>query len=296
MTVGRSATTHGSFGELLQGYTIGADGGYSHFLYTLPVAELSSTVTIHRTGSGSLTSTPADRCKTRAAFRSLCRKYGVAADGIRLDIVSDIPLARGCASSTADILSACRAFFQYLAPEVPADVVTKEILVTLGEIEFSDYLLYPGIASCHQREQQLVEAYPTDLQFSIVGVDEGTEVATDAFHRSNPERLEKVPAYRRLFDEMHEALVANDPFWVGELATAGAVLHNDVLPKQSLDVLIDVCAESGGLGICVAHSGSMAGILFSGHQSDPGRRISRASAMLRRSGYRPRRFTVLDGE
>ena len=42
-----------------------------------------------------------------------------------------------------------------------------------------------------------------------------------------------------------------------------ATIHQRILPKPELPLLLEISAESGGTGVNVAHSGTVVGLMFS---------------------------------
>lgn len=159
-------------------------------------------------------------------------------------------------------------------------------------LEYGDYLLHPGIAACAQRSQTLIRKYHTDLRWSIVGVDEGGRVDTEAFHRELPEDPGKARVYERLFGELDAALLANDGRTAAEIATHSSELHNDRLPKEIPGPPHDGQGGMGALGVCVAHSGTLAGLIFSKHQTDHDLRVAGSRRALRSLGYDSSLYTL----
>jgi L-threonine kinase len=239
-----------------------------------------------------LTISPADRTKALAAFEMLSAELGLSSVGLAIDITSNIPVAKGHASSTADILAVALLCIQDAYPATPPPVAHALALSVARRLEYGDYLLHPGIASCAQRSQTLIAKYHTDLRWSIVGVDEGGWVRTEEFHREIPEDPGKARVYAQLFGELDAALLTNDGEAAADIATRSAELHNDRLPKKSLEDLMAVKNESGALGICVAHSGTLAGLIFSKHQTDHDFRVAESRRVLRSLGYDSGLYTL----
>ncbi|MGW3145492.1 MULTISPECIES: GHMP family kinase ATP-binding protein [Streptomyces] len=288
------STVHGTFGEILQGYTLGADG-FDHFLFTAPVDELRSEARLRRTGVSStqaLTISPADRTKALSAYEKMSRELGCPTGGVAIEIVSNIPVAKGYASSTADILAAALLCIRETYPDTPEQIAHALALSVSRRLEYGDYLLHPGIAACAQRRQELIAKYHTDLRWTIVGLDEGGLVRTEEFHRECPEDAGKARVYEQLFNELDAALRVNDGAAAAEVATRSAELHNDRLPKKTLNTLKEMGRDLGALGICVAHSGTLAGLIFSRHQTDHDRRVAACHAALRSRDFESSTFTL----
>ncbi|MEU8588219.1 hypothetical protein AB0C59_14660 [Streptomyces sp. NPDC048664] len=289
-----ASTIHGTFGEILQGYTLGADG-FEHFLFTAPVEELRSEARTRRTGATSaqaLSVSPGNRTKALSAYAKMSRDLGLPTDGVTIEITSNIPVAKGYASSTADILAAALLCVRETHPETPEPVAHALALSVARRLEYGDYLLHPGIAACAQRRHELIAAYDTDLRWTIVGVDEGGLVRTEEFHRECPEDAGKARVYEELFGELDAALRANDGLAAARVATRSAELHDDRLPKKTLGTLREVGEDLGALGVCVAHSGTLAGLVFSRHQADHDLRVAQCHAALRSQDLESSTFTL----
>lgn len=288
-----SSRIHGTFGEILQGYVL-SPRGYEHFLYTAPVEELFSYARVspvqHSRQSASIT--PSGRELALAAFTRMACELGASPAGHAIEIISNIPVARGHASSTSDILASAEACLHHFYPDTPAPVARALILSVARELERGDYLLHPGVTSCCQLSHRLITEYKTDLRWTIVGVDEGGTVETEKFHQQTTEIPAKADIYQRLFAELDQALRSGHYARCAEIATKSAELHDDVLPKGSLVDLTKTQAETGALGICVAHSGTLAGLIFSRHQSEFRERILECRKILASLRYQSSIYTL----
>src|SRR6476660_171848 len=94
---------NGTFGELVQG-TIGE----SPFLITLPIPGLRSEAIFIPDPTASEIKAVDSKVKAMKAGKSLFQQFGLKGGGL-LDIRSNIPIGKGMASSSADIVAALKA-------------------------------------------------------------------------------------------------------------------------------------------------------------------------------------------
>jgi uncharacterized protein involved in propanediol utilization len=69
-------------------------------------------------------------------------------------------------------------------------------------------------------------------------------------------------AFAMLRDALRSAVAAGDKAGVGSVATASARINQRFLPNPVLGFLLDLCRTCGGCGVQVAHSGTVAGVIF----------------------------------
>lgn len=149
-----SATMHGTFGELFQGYQQQPDGGFEHFLFTLPVIELHATSTVSLIpGRRDHRVRPRDRTRALAAAAELAKALELRDTQISVAIDSNIPVGKGCASSTADIMASIAALIDATYPDLSDAIVHALGTLVARNLEWGDYVFSEKIALCLQRTQ-----------------------------------------------------------------------------------------------------------------------------------------------
>lgn len=282
----------GTFGELAQGYRLGDDGHLDHFLFTLPVRELSSTAQ-SRSPSGGFRTWLGP--KARRALHEVSAHLGiVVAPEDEIQLSSNIPVGKGCGSSTADIVAIASSALRTFAPGLGLAESKAIVEDVVRKIEFGDYLMHSGISACDQQRFELLRAFDTDLRWRIVGVDEGGVVDTAKFHRDEAVSMDKAQIYEELVSDLYLALESGSSHAVGALATRSALLHQDTLPKRSLEPLLEIGEQTGAHGICIAHSGTVLGLIYSEHEHDS-RHLAQALELVgRRLETEPRLLSLLE--
>lgn len=249
----------GTFGELLQG---ALPEPASDFLVTLPITRWSAATFVPGPEPGVRCVSAGKRKAWRLAEMMLSR-YGMPGGGL-LRIDSELPEGKGMASSSADLVATARA----VAAAIGITVTPACIEDLLREIEPTDGVMYTGVVAFHHRQVQLRAWLGTLPPLTIVGLDEGGTVDTIAFNGlPKPFTARDKVEYRYLLDQLATAVATGDLVTVGRVATRSAVLNQKLRHKRTLRKLIRACRRIGGLGVVVAHSGTVIGILLA--DSDP---------------------------
>jgi L-threonine kinase len=103
----------------------------------------------------------------------------------------------------------------------------------------------------------------------VVGVDEGGQVDTLDFNAVHPPFSRSARAeYAVLLDRLATALATGDLATLGAVATRSAELNQDRCHKRHLSAMTRICHDTGGLGVVVAHSGTVVGIAFAAADPD----------------------------
>ncbi len=263
-----SATAFGTFGELLQGML--PDG--TDFLVTLPIARWSTAHFLFDPDAAAVHARPADRSKSRRLAEMMLERYRIPGGGV-LRLYGELPVGKGLASSSADLVATARAVGRALGvhPE-PA-----EIEDLLRPIEPSDGVMYPGVVVFHHREVRLRVRLGQLPPLTVVSIDEGGEVETVGFNRrpKNYSVQDKL-TYERLLTELSAAIRQGDAAAIGQVATRSAWMNQRLCPKRTLEQMLAVCEAVDGLGVVAAHSGTVLGLLLSNTASDHHGRLEKA--------------------
>lgn len=245
---------HGTFGELLQGVLPGG----REFLVTLPITLATVAEFWPDWTSDELLVRPAHKWKARMLAQRALARLDYRCGGT-LQLTSAIPEGKGLASSSADMVASARAIGEAFGHRH----TEAEIESMIRGIEPSDGVMYPEIVSFYHCEVRLRERLGQLPPLTIVAHDLGGIVDTVQFHRqpktfTSADRQE----YRRLLDELGEAVRTADLATVGRVSTRSAELNLRFLPRGDFDRLAGICRDVGGLGLIQAHSGTCLGILL----------------------------------
>ncbi|MBM7867216.1 GHMP kinase [Heliobacterium gestii] len=244
-------------GELAQGL-IG--GRFLHL--TCPIDAWVTASAYLTPGSGRIDGL-ADRPKAARAVNALLDLWSMAGCfDIRFHMDNPLPSGKGMATSTADICAAVYAVARALGRELtPAQMGPIAVAV-----EPSDGLFYPGIAVFDHRSGtwgKTVGMAPVP-PLHILAFDLGGEVDTIEFN-NRVDLLEanrqKEAAVRQAFAMITRGLRCGDPRRIGEGATLSARANQGILPKEALEEIISGVRAFGAVGVNVAHSGTVLGVI-----------------------------------
>lgn len=260
-------TAFGTFGELLQGCLPGEPD--QDFLVTLPIARWS-VATFHPDRRRQLEIFPRHKRKSLLFARMLLDSIGADVGGLVV-VDSNLPEGKGMASSSADMVAVARAVASSLAVDVPIHQVES----LLARIEPTDGVLYPGIVSYHHRSVRLRELLGSVSPLTVVALDEGGQIDTLVFNAERqPVPVVQQLEYAVLLDRLTAALATHNLLEIGAVATRSAEMNQTRSPKRSLDTVMQICADHGGLGVVCAHSGTVLGILLDCRDPGHSRRLA----------------------
>lgn len=258
--VGRA---YGHHGEVVQGMFPTPDGGTCRGLVTLPCHLFHSTATFRPSVGSPLISSAPNKSKSLAAARLTLDEIGLRDMGGVLTIENDIPLSWGLGSSTADVTATIRALCDAFRLSLSAHQIAR--LAVRAETA-SDPIMFDDCAMVFaHRAGHVIEALPGSFpSVEVLGFNtaEGTDgVDTLALPPAGYDE-EEVQAFRPIVTLLRRAVADRDSSLLGLAATASARINQRFLPKPNFDGLIAIAGQSGAIGIQVAHSGTIAGLLF----------------------------------
>ncbi|MER8842900.1 hypothetical protein NKH86_30205 [Mesorhizobium sp. M0913] len=281
----------GTFGELLQGQLpIGSFPCDSHFLITMPIALFARAHFMPIAGARSVTVYPSHKVKAKRLAENLLIALG-ASGGILL-LQSELPEGKGLASSSADLVATARSIACCFKRTVRTSLIEK----LMAEIEPSDGVMYPGVVAYQQRACSLLSFLGQMPPLAIVGIDEGGTVETVDYDQRRGEISASHRAeYHELLDRAQIAIPRGDTASIGRIATASALLHQERVPKEHLNAMLKVSEATDALGVIVAHSGTMIGILLDRMAADFPRKLRSVLAHVLPYDNSPKIYLTMAG-
>ncbi|MFH8792749.1 GHMP kinase [Streptomyces sp. NPDC017941] len=283
---GRAACHHG---EILQGVFLDEHGRRRAGLVTLPMPSLGTRAEfVRRPGTEDITVAPADRTKAlRAATYAMAEcatRRRTPLCGGELSLSGNIPVGLGMGSSSSDVIAAVRAVADAFGVRLPPDTVAR--LAVRAE-RASDPLMLDGRPLLFaQREGRVLEELGPALPPAVVvgcALGGGRPVDTLALS-TRAYDTEDVRAYERLRALLRHAVATADPALLGRVATDSARLGQRVLAHEEFGELMTVANRVGAVGVQVAHSGNVAGLLFDPAAPDLRGRLARCARALSAAG------------
>lgn len=216
----------GSCGEFVQGFFQGAP-----LLITCPV-EIFTTVTVSDEFSG--VAGLGEKSLAMLEKFSLPKNFGVR-------LVSDLPRAKGMASSSADLAAVAKAVSVALGQELSAEKISE----LAASIEPTDGIFFSGIVAMNPVTGKFVKNIRVAENFTVAIFDYGGEVDTLKFNRRS--------------DFQIPALAENLIF---ELVEESARANQSILYKKNLPEITAFAKNLGAVTVNAAHSGTVIGIFF----------------------------------
>ena len=256
-----SVLAPGTCGELVQGMTGGVD-----FLVTCPINQFSrATVTVSRgDGNGDrvrgIDHLPKTRQAVTAALGRMARCLGVPGLFADVTIANPIPVGKGMGSSSADITAAVCATGKAAGFDLSPEAVAKIALA----VEPTDGVMFPGIAMLDHRQGKIVDLLGAPPPMEVIVIDRGGQVDTLEFNRIDREEHWRsvTDATSKALELVREGIRRCDPELVGRGATISARAGGPDGAGPWVERASDFAADIGAVGVNVAHSGTVVGILL----------------------------------
>jgi uncharacterized protein involved in propanediol utilization len=285
------AIASGHHGELLQGL-FEQSGSLHRGLITLPCASMRSEAEVALDPAAAVLEVfPPWRRKALTAARLALEELDAGAFGGRLVLRSNIRPGHGYGSSTSDVAAAIRAVAAALESTLPLNVVAR--LAVAAEVA-ADSTVFGEPVLFAQREGCVLEHYgrdwPTMSVLAFRTVRRGSSAGVDTLELPPASYSQReIRAFRQARSALARAFGQGDVETIGEVATLSAEINQRHLPIPNFVALLRLRRKHGAVGVQIAHSGDVAGLLFGEGAED---RLNRAVAGLREIGLEPWQFDV----
>ncbi|MYA39579.1 MAG: GHMP kinase [Acidimicrobiia bacterium] len=249
-----SASAPGSCGELAQGML-----EENLVMVTCPI-DLFSTATVEISRGAGVVQGPGDSPKATMAVSRTLAHLGRTDVNARLRLESPIPRQKGMAGSTADIIASIGAAAAALGEPIP---VARQAELALS-IEPSDGTMFPGVALFDHRTGLVARPLGEPPPMEVLVLEYPDGVDTEAFNKTDrrPALERRSHRFLEAFGLIAAGLETGDGVLIGLGATLDAVAYQDVFPNPYLETGLQLARAAGALGVNVAHSGTVLGLLF----------------------------------
>lgn len=247
-----------SCGELIQGWILGSEK-----LVSCPV-EWYSTVEVS-SGSPQVDERPLSRAMVDRLLQHWHYPAYISQD-IRIDIQSTIPIAKGMASSTADIAATALATAHFLGHQLDEPTLAQ-LCVSL---EPTDSTVFRQLTLFDHNDASTQISCEAQPQLDLLVLESPETLRTADYHRipRQPGLQAGAPALKRAWEKVQEACISQNPYRMGEAATLSAIASQMLLPKPDFDSLLALVEECDLYGVNVAHSGSVVGLMLDRKRHD----------------------------
>lgn len=183
-------------------------------------------------------------------------------ENLMITHATSIPLAKGCSSSTADILAVIQACSYFQGGRLGA----KEATQRACQIEPTDSLAFNNWTVINPLTGQVI--WETDWQprLGVYMLEPSDRVNTLEIVRQSRSSYYPTQSAADIFPLFQKACHERNLELLGEVATLSGELNNQRLSKPFFKELEILVKSFGFLGINVAHSGTVVGILLSPDQ------------------------------
>jgi L-threonine kinase len=185
---------------------------------------------------------------------------------IRIDVHSTIPVAKGMASSTADIAATAVATARHLGRQLDESTLAA-LCVSL---EPTDSTVFRQLTLFDHNDASTQIACDAQPDLDLLVLESPQTLRTADYHRIPRQAglQAGAPALKRAWEKIKESCITQNPYRLGEAATLSAIASQRLLPKPDFDALLSLVEECGIYGVNVAHSGSVVGLMLDRSKDD----------------------------
>jgi uncharacterized protein involved in propanediol utilization len=202
-----------------------------------------------------------------------------------LEICSDIPPGIGMGSSTADVTAAIRAIADFHGATPATEQIAR--IAVAAECASDPIMIDDRVVLFSHREGSVLEIFGCRLPSMIVvgcEADPGTESIDTIALPPAVYSAADIEIFGFLRAELRAAVATGDVARLARVATSSAVISQRFLPKLAFDFLLDLCQRTGGCGVQVAHSGTVAGVIFDSQRDGVMASVDRCAAGIAEAG------------
>ncbi|MHB8841027.1 MAG: GHMP family kinase ATP-binding protein [Candidatus Aquicultor sp.] len=195
--------------------------------------------------------------KTTSAISKALELIGTGY-GVDAAVHNELPRGKGMASSTADIGAAVAAVFELHGRAIDP----REVAEIALSVEPTDGIIFDGIVAFDHLKGRMLQALGDAPPLEILVLEPPKDLDTVRFNKEKGQLKETDKLFvKEAFDMVVEGFASDNLRLIGNAASLSAILNQKLLYKPELDDVMAVCRINGGLGVNIAHSGTVMGML-----------------------------------
>ncbi|MBF2669335.1 GHMP family kinase ATP-binding protein [Listeria seeligeri] len=249
-----------SCGELLQGWIEGSEKLISYPINWFSEITLSDKLIVNKTGN----------TKAWLAFQQTCEYFGVPENErprVSLQVKSTIPVAKGMASSTADIAATIGVTASWLQQKITETEIAKLCL----RLEPTDSTIFQTLTLFDHLKGTTIRSTDWLPKLGVVVLEPLTILETALFRQESHQNqlLQNEASLARGFALFEQAIRQQKVDLLGVAATISAESNQAILPKPFFKEMLEVVEKLDLPGLNVSHSGTVVGLLYEQQKTDP---------------------------
>ncbi|GKX51756.1 GHMP family kinase ATP-binding protein [Budvicia aquatica] len=247
-----------SCGELIQGWILGSEK-----LISCPIDWYSQVSVTEGTPQQD------ERPRMRQMAERVLNYFGEPPElsaNLCIEFESTIPVAKGMASSTADIAATAKATAKLLGQSLDNDAIARLCV----QLEPTDSTIFDRLTLFDHQTALTRISFSWVPEIDILLLESPLSLLTEDYHRLNRHQLllNQAGELEKSWQQFRLADEKQDCFRLGEATTLSAVASQSILPKPQFQQLMELVEQSGIYGLNVAHSGSVVGLLLDSSRHD----------------------------
>lgn len=242
----------GSFGEIIQGNIDGKD-----LLLSCPI-NLFTKVRVFENKEKS----PKSSCKkSREFMENILNLWGYEKylEHFDLEILSEIPIGKGFASSTADLCGVYHSLLKIFKKQFNQE----ELVAQCIKIEPTDSIVYNNLTLFDYKKGEYSKKLGEYFEFYILAFEGSKVVDTVEFNGLNLPSLKNLNGLKAI---LKSSIENKDVKKLAEASTVSITENMHRIKYSILEEVLRIKNETGGLGILGAHSGDALGIIYFDHK------------------------------
>ncbi|MDX1473002.1 MAG: hypothetical protein R3309_02470 [Reinekea sp.] len=270
-------------GEILQGIFEESNGKETLGLVTLLNSTTKAKATfLPDSESDVITVEPAYKKKALSSVMLTLEELGLNKSGGRLICDSCVTEELGLGSSTADVVAAARAVCSAYQRKLSREALAR--IAVRAEVASDPIMFESSTVLFAQREGHVIEELgPLLPGISLLSFTLGEPIST-CDYRAPQYTWEDMQQFKPLRGLLRFALSNHDLATIARVSTHSALINQKHVPKPNFDAVLGIAEQGGALGVQIAHSGNLVGMIFSPDDHDLLERVSHCQGRLRDIG------------